>query len=283
MWDMIRQQPGAFVLAVTLHLALLIWAVVGSQWVREVPRPVETEQAIQAMVIQELSPAPPVVRQHDMVSAPAVEKTVSKVDVSKVQAEKELARKIDDEAKRASEQKRLNDDAARRAAEQKRQSEEVAKRKLDEEQRRIQDDKRKADEARKRQDEERRRAAEAELRQQLDEEDQQQIAAEQKRLAAVRAQHLRSEVARYTALITQKVERNWIRPSDVKSGFSCMVAVQLMPGGGVVRASVVRSCGNAMLDRSVEAAVYKSTPLPVPGDPEMFNEFRELQFKFKPG
>lgn len=292
MWDLIRQQPGAFLLAVILHLALVIGVVINYQQVQDVPRPVETEQAIQARVIQELpeipaklelSPSEPVAEVRETVATPPVAKHEPKVESSKAQAENEAARIKLDEARRAAEQKRLSDEAARRAAEQKRLIEEAAKRKHDEEQGRIQEEKRKADEMHKRLDEERRRNAEAELRQQLEEEDQQQLAAEQKRLAAVRAQRLRSEVARYTALITQKVERNWIRPADAKSGFSCIVAVQLMPGGGVVRASVIRSCGNAMLDRSVEAAVYKSTPLPVPGDPEIFNEFRELQFKFKPG
>jgi len=60
------------------------------------------------------------------------------------------------------------------------------------------------------------------------------------------------------------------------------VEVRLLPGGDVVPGSVqvVQSSGNDAFDRSVVAAVYKATPLPVPSG-RLFEQFREPNFKFK--
>jgi colicin import membrane protein len=61
------------------------------------------------------------------------------------------------------------------------------------------------------------------------------------------------------------------------------VEVRLIPSGDVVEAKIVRSSGNPAFDRSVEAAVFKASPLPVPPDREVVEKFRLLRFEFKPG
>jgi colicin import membrane protein len=62
-----------------------------------------------------------------------------------------------------------------------------------------------------------------------------------------------------------------------------VVQVRLIPGGDVVPGgvSIIKSSGNAAFDRSVEAAVYKATPLPVPSGP-LFESFRNLRLNFNP-
>ena len=45
---------------------------------------------------------------------------------------------------------------------------------------------------------------------------------------------------------------------------------------------MVRSSGNEIFDRSVEYAVYKAAPLPLPEDPTLFDNFREIEFLFNP-
>jgi colicin import membrane protein len=60
------------------------------------------------------------------------------------------------------------------------------------------------------------------------------------------------------------------------------VRVRLVAGGEVLQATVVQSSGNAAFDRSVENAVYKASPLPIPDDKALFDYFRELEFKFRP-
>jgi len=46
---------------------------------------------------------------------------------------------------------------------------------------------------------------------------------------------------------------------------------------------VVKSSGNAAFDRSVEAAVRKSDPLPMPTSQRLLAQFREIEFVFEPG
>ena len=58
---------------------------------------------------------------------------------------------------------------------------------------------------------------------------------------------------------------------------------RLIPGGEVTPGSVrvIRSSGNPAFDRSVVAAVYKASPLPVPSG-RLFEQFRNLGLNFKP-
>ena len=75
----------------------------------------------------------------------------------------------------------------------------------------------------------------------------------------------------------------WLKPPNAGSGLSCTLKVRLIPGGDVVPGSVrvVASSGNERFDRSVEAAVYKASPLPVPSG-KLFESFRELTLVFDP-
>lgn len=105
-------------------------------------------------------------------------------------------------------------------------------------------------------------------------------------LAQVRASgeqsRAQSEIARFEALIRQKVERNWLRPAQSASGLACVVRLRIAPGGEVLSAVIVRGSGNGAFDRSVEAAVLRASPLPVPSDLLVFEHFRDLELKFKP-
>ena len=128
--------------------------------------------------------------------------------------------------------------------------------------------------------EERRKRAIASLQKQLAAEQQHRQAAAAAAAAAARAQ---SAIARYKALIRQKVEQNWVRPPDSRRGMQCVVKVRLVPGGDVLEADVVQSSGDAVFDRSVVNAVYRASPLPLPDDSTLFPYFRDLEFTFKPG
>mgnify|MGYP002336307383 CR=1 FL=1 len=177
----------------------------------------------------------------------------------------EQARK-DEEARRAEEQ-RKQAQKQKEEAEKKRQAE--VKRKHEEEQRKAEAERRKKDEV------ERRQAAEESLKQQI-------AAEERARAEAARADRAASEAEKYKALIRQKVSRNWNRPAGTKTGLKCLVRVRLVPGGEVLQATVVRSSGDPIFDRSVENAVYKAAPLPLPPDPDLFEYFREIEFSFSP-
>ena len=100
--------------------------------------------------------------------------------------------------------------------------------------------------------------------------------AEERLMAAERGGLL----AQYIAVIRQKVERNWVRPVSAGAGLECVVHVTQIPGGEVVGVRLGNCNGDDVVVRSIEAAVYRSSPLPLPPDPELFE--RNLRFTFKP-
>jgi len=89
-------------------------------------------------------------------------------------------------------------------------------------------------------------------------------------------------VASFRDVIRQKIQRSWLKPSTSTVGLSCKIRVKLLPGGSVMDARVVKSSGDALFDRSVEVAVLKATPLPIPKDPALFSYFRTLDLNFNP-
>lgn len=103
-----------------------------------------------------------------------------------------------------------------------------------------------------------------------------QLAAED-RLAAARASGLQNQ---YIAQITARIERAWIRPPSATVGLDCEVRVTQVPGGVVTGVVVGRCNGDEAVRQSIEAAVYRASPLPDPPDPSLFD--RNLRFNFKP-
>ncbi len=86
--------------------------------------------------------------------------------------------------------------------------------------------------------------------------------------------------AEYRDIIAQKVRRNWNEPPSARPGNSCDVRVQQIPGGEVTSAVAFNCTGDAAFARSVETAVLRASPLPLPSDPRLFE--RNLLFNFKP-
>jgi colicin import membrane protein len=106
---------------------------------------------------------------------------------------------------------------------------------------------------------------------------QEQLRAEQELARA------KSALAEFIPYIQDKVQRNWLRPPGSPQGLACLVKVRLIPGGEVASVNVIRSSGDPVFDRSVELAVLKASPLPLPNDAALFNHFREINFNFDPG
>lgn len=193
-------------------------------------------------------------------------------------AKQEAERKAAEEAKRkaAAEAKRKADEAAALAAKQEaeRKAAEEAKRKA-------------AEEAKRKAEEEAKRAAEAERRRkeaeqtareqaELEADLQRQLAAEQARMDARRS-GLEDE---YIRLITNRIEQNWIRPPGAQSGLDCLVKVTQIPSGEVVNVTVGQCNGDEAVVRSIEAAVLKASPLPLPPVQALFE--RNLNIRFVP-
>jgi colicin import membrane protein len=150
--------------------------------------------------------------------------------------------------------------------------------------------------------EKRRKQAEAEEQRRRDEAEKKRLAdIERQRLenerlrkeaeAAARQQELDKEAQRVAAItasakqayifaIQQKISRNWVRPANAAVGLECTIKVQQLPGGEVIDVKFGACNGDATIQRSIESAVYKASPLPAPRDPSVFD--RNLTLLFKP-
>ncbi len=192
---------------------------------------------------------------------------------------KQLALKRKTEEERLAKLKKEEQAKQDREAEEKRQAELARKKKLEAEK------KRQAELARKKKLEaERKRKAEVERERKLAEQER------ERREAALQAQLEAERVARlvdaargqYVPIIRQKVSRNWNQPPNTRSGIAARVQVRLSAGGEVINARIVKSSGDPIFDRSVENAVYKASPLPIPQERGINEQFRSLTLTFKP-
>ncbi len=183
------------------------------------------------------------------------------------------------EAERQSKLKIQQAEAAKQA---KLKKEQQAKAAQEQKQKAAAEAKRKQEEAKQKAAEDKKAQAAAAAKQQKDAERalQQQLAAEEGAMQAnARNQGI---IDQYKAAIQQAVQNNWLKPPSAQPGMQCTVLVNLIPGGDVAGVRVVVSSGDAAFDRSVENAVRKAAPLPLPPDTALFESFRELRFIFKP-
>ena len=289
MWQAIRENPRAVFYAVLMHLVLLALLVFSLDWTPKAIKP-GANIPIQA----ELVDSSKLKAIEEKKKAEQKKAEQKKIEQQKVEQEKQ--RKVEQEKKKKAEaearkkaeveRKKKADLAAKQKAEEKKKADLAAKKKAEAERKKKADaEARKKADARKKAEAEKQRKAEqaakekaaAEARQREAEQAMQaQIAEEQAQAAATHA------LSQYIPYIQQKIQRNWIRPAGSPPGMSCLILVKLIPGGEVVDARVVRSSGDALFDRSVETAVLKASPLPLPEDPAMFKYFREINFNFNP-
>ena len=103
-----------------------------------------------------------------------------------------------------------------------------------------------------------------------------QLAEENSRSSAIRS----GAQDEWNFRVRERIESNWYRPASARRGLQCRVAVTLVPGGTVVSAVVEACNGDAAVRESLRAAVLKSSPLPLPKDPRLFE--RKLVLEFTP-
>jgi colicin import membrane protein len=102
------------------------------------------------------------------------------------------------------------------------------------------------------------------------------------RLKGVMAQQRQGEIDKYKAMILDAIAQQWIIPDGVAPGISCEILVNVAPAGDVLDVQLVRSSGNEILDRSAKTAVLKASPLPVPTDKAVFEDFRSIKLTVRP-
>jgi colicin import membrane protein len=315
MWQLVKEHPRSFVYALLAHLLLIIMLVINLDWATK-PTPAGAPSApVQAVVIDESKVNAEVERlktedlrkeQQEQAAAERLRELEAKTkqaEAARVKEQKKLEtlkqkqvveekrlkeqesqRKLEQQ-KLATEQKKLEQKKLeQKQAEQKQQAAEAEKKKQAEEKRLAEAEAKRKIEAKAKADAEAKAKADAEAKAKAAAEAQRKAAEQalQAQIAAEDAARDQSIISHYVGIIGDRVRRNWIQPPSSRVGLSCVVQVQLMPGGDVVSAQVVQSSGDAAFDRSVEAAVYRAAPLPLPPDPGLFESFRTLTFNFSP-
>jgi colicin import membrane protein len=291
-----RGRWRAFALSLVLHSAIVAGAVLAWKFWKNKPPPVETV-AIEGTLVDpsalkgasttpppEPTPSPPEPEPLPPPEPEPEEQGPPKPDPAEIerrQEEERQAREKLEQQKREQEEKAEQDRKAEEERVQREEAEKVAAAKAAAEKAAAEKaaaDKKKAEEAAKKRaadeaaakkaaEEKARLAREAELRRSLEAEER------------GRALQNSDAAARWHAQIVARIQRAWIRPPSAQPGISCTVSVTQVPGGEVTSVRV-DSCsgGDAALRESVEAAVYRASPLPSPPDPALFERNLELTF-----
>jgi len=253
-----------FSMAVLLHVVLFGSMLVAFEYSRTMPI---TPLAIRATLVTEIPEfVPPRVVEPEPEPAPVIEEPEPEPEPDNSE---ELRREAEAEKQRLDalvekerlEKIRQQEEADRRQKEQE-EAEKERRDEEDKERKRVEAEQKRQDDIRRQREENERLRREAEASDRANE-----IAAEENRLAAVDA----GELAVYMALIRQKIERNWSAPASAGAEMKCSVRVRQVPGGEVIGVTILTCNGDDAVKRSVEAAIYRSSPLPEPSDPNLFD------------
>jgi len=105
--------------------------------------------------------------------------------------------------------------------------------------------------------------------------------AELSQLKAAQAAATRSKaIADYIGKIRGKIKGNIVLPIDVRGNPEAIFDVVQLPSGEILSVRLKKSSGHAAYDTAVERAILKSSPLPRPGQGDLFS--RELELRFRP-
>ena len=200
------------------------------------------------------------------------------------QQAEEARRQLEEEQQRLDRVRVQREEAERQ--EQLRLAELERRREAEEEAAREAERQRLAEEQRRREEEERRRQEELERQRQAAEAARRQAeqeAALARALAAEEEARRREEaeaLGEYIRLIENRIQQNWIPPASAQAGIQCTVHVTQIPSGDVVDVRIGQCNGDEAVVRSIEAAVLRSSPLPRPSIPSLFD--RNLEVIFRP-
>jgi len=267
-WKIIKKNPSALVWAIVIHA--LAFIAIGVSFKSSDPKISETKQTkvIEAVAINESK----------------IQEEINKLKKADKRKKKKQKR-LQDRAKKAKRDRRKEEKKLLALKKKQKEQQRINKKKRIQEKKRIAEFERKQKETKEKLNklEKERQEKQAEL--EREEKQRQEKIAQIKRAAEQkkRAVYEQSEVARYKSLIKGQITRNWILPVSYQKGLKCKILVRLIPSGDVVSVRITQRSGNSAFDRSVERAVNKASPLPVPkSDTGLFNHFREVEFVFDP-
>jgi len=301
-------EPGRFtsgVLAFVVHAVFIAVLVFGIRWQQRLPDPVVVE------LWQEIPQPKPIARTPELplpsptpkpqLPPPEPPKPVlqpkpaptpaapSKADIELKEKQRRLKeQKAAEEAQRLEELRQKEE--ARKEAEARRREEQLRQEELkkQEEARRKEEEKRReearhADELRMEKEAEARRVAILEEQQKAAQEMKARAEAEARRRAAAEAAAAKQrQVQQYMDSISKKIKSRVVMPPGLSGNPEGIFSVTLIPGGEVLEVKIVKSSGVPAYDAAVERAIWAAVPLPVPTDPDMFQQLRQANYKFHP-
>ena len=285
--EFLRQHGLAVLLSALLHTVLAVALTVGLDLpARQRARAPVEQVAIEATVVDETLIRKEMARL-EALEQEEVRRRLEQAEEARRQLEEEQRRlevaRAEREELERQEQQRLTALEQRRltALEQQRVAEERAAREAEQqrltEERRLQQLRAEAERRRQEELERQRQAAEAARRQaEREAELARALAAEEEARRAERASLLDD----YIRLIENRIQQNWIRPASAHEGLICTVNVTQIPSGDVVDVRIGQCNGDEAVVRSIEAAVLRSSPLPRPPIPALFE--RNLEVVFRP-
>jgi len=86
--------------------------------------------------------------------------------------------------------------------------------------------------------------------------------------------------ADYIRRIQAKIKGNVVVPPEIAGNPEAIFDVVQLPTGEIIDAQLRKSSGNRAYDEAVQRAIIKSSPLPRPDSPDLFQ--RNLNLRFKP-
>lgn len=178
----------------------------------------------------------------------------------KVRKQKEAEKKKSEKAAADAAAKRKKEEAAAKRAKELREKQEA--------------------ERKRKEDERKRKEAAAKERARQDKLMAEELAREEASRQRARKQQVMTEIGRFTALITQTIQRNLITDKDTMDGKSCKLTISLAPSGFVT--NVVKGAGDRTVCEAAQNAVYKAGTLPVSKDPDVFKEMKTISLTVVP-
>jgi colicin import membrane protein len=310
-------EPGRFtsgLLAVVVHVVFIAVLVFGIRWQQRLPEPLVAElwQEIPPPKSQPVArppePPPPAPTPKPQAPPPEPPKPVvqpkpaptpaapSKADITLQDKQRKLKeQKAAQEAQRQEELRQKQEalrqkEEARKQAEAQRREEQLRREELkkQEEARRKEEEKRReeaqrAEELRMEKDAEARRVAILDEQQKVAQEIKARAEADARKRAAAEAVAAQSRALEaYKRKISQKIRGYIVLPPGISGNPEAVYSVTVVPGGEVLEIKVVKSSGVPAYDAAVERAIQAANPLPVPTDPDMFQQLRQMNYKFRP-
>lgn len=268
-----RDEPGKLasgIMAIVVHVAFFVLLVVGVSWQRKAPDAVVVElwnnlppapavrppEVAPKLEVKPPPPPPPQIKpEPKAVAKPVPEpKPIAKPDIVLEKEKQEKARREREEREKVEQKKR---EAAKAEEARKREAAEIQQKLAA-----IEAD---------------RKAKEAE-RATLEKQQQEAVQRlQQQQAAAQRAAH-----DKYIGEIRNKIRRYIVLPPDIQGNPQVEFDVVLLPTGDVLGVKLKKGSQHAAYDSAVERAILRAQPLPVPKDPELFRQFRELNLQFRP-